>query len=179
MTAQVPDGLKIGEQQYRLFTNPLDTLPAHRMPHFVSENSACWRGYIAYWEIRDDHLYLFDLFGSICAKPDAEGAKVASCGKHHRNGCETRKIRATDLFDMSAGPLLADWYSGDLRVPQGRLLDYVHMGYGSKYERYLILEIADGRLIGSRTLCSPPPPPALKAFWARLANKLGIGTKQR
>lgn len=179
MTAQVPDGLKIGDQTYRLFTNPLDTLPAYRRPHFVSDNTACWRGYVAYWEIKDDTLYLVDLFGSVCVRPEIEGAARASCGGHHRNGCETRKIRANDLFDMSAGLLPADWYSGDLRVPQGRQLKYIHMGYASRYERYLILEIANGRLVGSRTLSPPAPPSKTSRLLARLAAILGIGGKRR
>ena len=32
-------------------------------------------------------------------------------------------------------PLFADWFSGVLRVPQGELIQYVHMGVGSVFER--------------------------------------------
>jgi hypothetical protein len=30
-------------------------------------------------------------------------------------------------------PLLADWFTGVLRVPRGEMLAYVHMGFGSVY----------------------------------------------
>ena len=29
--------------------------------------------------------------------------------------------------------LRRDWYSGTIRLPQGKLLNYVHGGYGSTY----------------------------------------------
>lgn len=37
--------------------------------------------------------------------------------------------------------VFAHWYSGTRRIPQGRRLQYVHMGYGSTCERDLLLEI--------------------------------------
>jgi hypothetical protein len=40
-------------------------------------------------------------------------------------------------------------------VPQGRQLEYVHMGYGSRYERYLLLDIDQGNVTSS-TLTSGP-----------------------
>ena len=41
-----------------------------------------------------------------------------------------------------AGRVRADWYSGLLRVPDGELLDYVHMGYESLYasERFIAVQ---------------------------------------
>ena len=45
---------------------------------------------------------------------------------------------------LSHVPILADWFSGTLRIPQGELLDYVHMGYASLYERDLLIHIQNG-----------------------------------
>jgi hypothetical protein len=42
------------------------------------------------------------------------------------------------------------WYSGTIRIPQGKLLEYVHMGYGSTYERDLFLEIEKGAVTSTR-----------------------------
>jgi hypothetical protein len=40
----------------------------------------------------------------------------------------------------------ADWFSGELRIPGGKMIQYVHMGYGSVYEREIILKVVDGRI---------------------------------
>ena len=40
--------------------------------------------------------------------------------------------------------VFAHWYSGILRIPEGKRIEYVHMGYGSKYERDLLLNIDQG-----------------------------------
>ncbi|SDG17896.1 hypothetical protein SAMN04244550_03550 [Rhodobacter capsulatus] len=43
--------------------------------------------------------------------------------------------------------VFAQWYSGTLRIPQGELLDYVHMGYGSTYDWDLLLEVQSGVVV--------------------------------
>ena len=45
--------------------------------------------------------------------------------------------------------VFAHWYSGTLRVPQGKLLDYVHGGYGSTYEDDLLITIEKGMVTGT------------------------------
>lgn len=47
-------------------------------------------------------------------------------------------------------PLLADWFTGVLRVPRGKLLAYVHMGFGSVYEEELHIHVERGRVTGTR-----------------------------
>jgi hypothetical protein len=47
-------------------------------------------------------------------------------------------------------PLLADWFTGVLCVPDGKELLYVHMGYGSVYERELHIRVERGRVTGRR-----------------------------
>lgn len=49
-------------------------------------------------------------------------------------------------------PLLADWFSGVIRVPKGDLLHYVHMGFGSVYESELHVEIEKGKVVTSRVV---------------------------
>src|SRR3546814_8046881 len=36
-----------------------------------------------------------------------------------------------DLFPSTEAPVVADWYSGALIIPDGERTKYVHMGYGS------------------------------------------------
>ena len=37
-------------------------------------------------------------------------------------------------------------------IPEGDLVEYVHMGYGSRYERNLILTLENGLVVGTRIL---------------------------
>lgn len=41
-------------------------------------------------------------------------------------------------------PLFADWVSGDLIVPRGRMLEYVHMGFASRYESETVISVFKG-----------------------------------
>ena len=40
--------------------------------------------------------------------------------------------------------IFADWFSGDLHIPKGKMLDYIHMGFDSVYEQEIILTVVDG-----------------------------------
>ncbi len=56
-------------------------------------------------------------------------------------------------YKVSAdAPIFADWFTGTLRVPQGELLTYVHMGYGSVYEREIHIKIEHGIVTQSQTI---------------------------
>jgi hypothetical protein len=56
-------------------------------------------------------------------------------------------------FQLRNGtPVLADWFSGVLRVPKGERLQYVHMGYGSVYEQELHIKIDNGVVVKTRTI---------------------------
>jgi hypothetical protein len=59
------------------------------------------------------------------------------------------ELEATYINTVSRyrnGKVKANWFSGDLRLPEGKLLQYVHMGYGSVYERELTLSVESGRV---------------------------------
>src|SRR5688500_6076221 len=62
------------------------------------------------------------------------------------------------LFELSAGgPLFADWVSGWLVVPRGEVLEYVHMGFESVYERELHLRVESGVVVETRELDNRRP----------------------
>jgi hypothetical protein len=48
-------------------------------------------------------------------------------------------------------PIFAKWFTGMLRIPQGNLIKYIHMGYGSHYEKEIFIEIEKGNVIDSKT----------------------------
>ena len=49
-------------------------------------------------------------------------------------------------------PLAADWVSGVLNVPRGKMLEYVHMGYLSVFEEELHITVERGVVTGRRMI---------------------------
>jgi hypothetical protein len=47
-------------------------------------------------------------------------------------------------------PLLADWFTGVLRIPRGERLAYMHMGFGSVYDEELHIHVEHRRVTGTR-----------------------------
>jgi hypothetical protein len=136
-TGQIPDVIRVGRAEYPLFSNPLEKLyQTVRRPDFTetaeASSSGNWRGYVARWTIDGDRLYLTDI----------------------RSYIRGKRITLRQLFPgrVRDRRVLADWYSGSLRVPDGKQLQYVHMGYGSTYERDIIYHVKQGRVISRRTL---------------------------
>jgi hypothetical protein len=48
--------------------------------------------------------------------------------------------------------VLADWYTGNLIVPTGKRIHYVHMGYASTYDSYLVFKIKGGESLTEQSL---------------------------
>ena len=139
MTAQATDLILIDGVQHNLFTNPLD---AYREKYrrdmiFLEDhpNTACWRGYVAEWEIDEGRLFLLKVVGNISYK-----------GRGSDYNIFYDKIPATlsEIFGPVSGRVPATWYSGELRVPLGEMVEYVHAGYGSRYPKYLLISVENG-----------------------------------
>lgn len=125
MTAQVPETLIIDGQSHDMCTEPLESyLDLMGMTlDLAVYSTACSRGYYGTWEIAGDRLYLVKLELSLRNDDDA--------------GLEA-------IFPGFSDRVFAHWYTGTLRVPQGKLLEYFHGGYGSRYERDLHIEVESG-----------------------------------
>ncbi len=135
-TAQFGDRLIYKGQTYEIFTNPLESFFNNEHPRpenlFKYSCTACWRGYIATWKIEEGRLWLVKAIEGSC---DINAAEIDLSG----------------VFGKKL-PVEATWYSGVLRVPQGELLDYVHMGYESVYEKELLITIQKGKVIKEETI---------------------------
>lgn len=53
---------------------------------------------------------------------------------------------------LEAAPILADWFTGILRIPKGKMLCYVHMGFGSVYEEEIHIKIKHGIVVNSKII---------------------------
>ena len=136
-TAQAPDILLLDGKEQALNTNPLSAwLQGHpdRLPRDGVHSTGNWRGYVATWEISQGRLWLRKVTVEYHLGDDAKG--------HSR--FEDRDV--TDRLFPGQRDIVAEWYSGTLIVPTGKLINYVHMGYGSTYERYTVVWVDRGEV---------------------------------
>ena len=95
------------------------------LPNFASNCTALWWDYVGTWEVINDRFYLVELSGEFASGEDAN--------------IET-------VFPGYGDRVFALWYSGTIRLSQGKMLVYVHKSYGNSYERDLLLEFKKGIL---------------------------------
>jgi len=84
-------------------------------------STACWRGYIAKWEVRDGSLFL------------------KSLRKENLPNEDEKPIPLQSVFPDANGPILADWFSGVLECNRGE-----------KHKGMLFISIHKGKVIGTR-----------------------------
>lgn len=144
MTAQFSENLRYEGQDWRMHTEPLRDYLAREgitfNPTIVS--TALWRHYVGSWEIVEDRLFLVGISGE----------------------SNEKEISLQMLFPGHSGRVFADWFTGTIKAPHGRLLKYVHGGYASQYERDLLLEVDRGvvRERRVRENGTAPPPGKIK-----------------
>jgi hypothetical protein len=125
MTAQFTEQIVLNGQKRSLCTDPLESFfeMTGIHPEFDATSTALWRGYVGTWEVLNERLYLIDL-----------NAKLKS----------GQKVGVRTIFPGFSERAFAHWYSGVLRIPMGKLLRYVHGGYGSVYERDQFITVKKG-----------------------------------
>ena len=148
MTAQGGDNIIFEGRRLVLASEPLASWLERRKNkniHFRRKSTAVSRGYLALWEIARGRLYLTRLLASL---PDGTPASMDALFENYTEQFyESVKAYAPE----NAGPgRFAFWYTGGLVCPLGKMLVYKHYGYGSIFERELVLCIREGYLIGSR-----------------------------
>jgi hypothetical protein len=134
-TAQASDLLIVQGKEFALNTNPLETQLEQKQwkpPEEAVISSGNWRGYIATWEVKDDKLFLKNV--------------TILVGDHKDESGYLRKPIISDLYP-GASEVLADWYTGALIVPDGKMTHYVHMGYGSSFDHYQIFRVRAGAVV--------------------------------
>lgn len=105
-------------------------------PEFDINCTALWRGYTARWELLDGRLYLVKLHGTLADK----GAASVST-----------------FFPDYPDRVFAHWYSGELILPDGEMIERFHAGYGGVWERSIRIMVSRGVVAGRRVLNSTDP----------------------
>jgi len=129
MTAQAAEILHYKGRELALCAEPLDLYLENNNIRFDSGtmSTACWRGYIGEWLIENRRLYLIGI-----------------------TDLDDRPIALSQIFPDNPKRVFAHWVTDELRCPEGKLLNYIHMGYASIHERDLFLEFRQGELIAER-----------------------------
>lgn len=131
-TAQYPDKIIYKGKEHSLHSNPMEVYFAkhpEKKPRSEIISSALWRGYVATFEIADGSLLLKDVEIEV-TNPDREHDFI---------------FKSVIEQIVPAGERLKiDWFNGLLVLPEGKIVNYVHMGYGSTYERYTLLAVEKG-----------------------------------
>ena len=137
-TGQVPDYLIYKGDTVAIFSNPLEQYfeqtGKRELIDFVGCGStACWRGYKALWELKNDSLFL---------------RHITSC--HEGCGLEIKNADLNKMFGTDN--VFANWFTGKLLIPQGKQVQYIHMGYASIYERELHISFKSGLKTNEKTI---------------------------
>tara|TARA_B100000674_G_C37046864_1_gene561064 strand:+ start:52 stop:456 length:405 start_codon:yes stop_codon:yes gene_type:complete len=126
MTTQAGDILSYNSEKTTIATEPLKPYLETRTDiSFIFKSTALVRGYIGIWKIKNKKLYLDSLLGFI------------------ENNV---KVDLNYLFPNKK-EVFADWFSGQIRIPEGNLLKKIRTGYASVFERDRILKFNKGILI--------------------------------
>ena len=157
-TAQIPDKIVYQGKIVDLLGSPLEFHPNREQ--FTPEKlfnaqgcffTACWRGYVATWSVENDELYLLQIRNA--CYPTPQGDVVASYkSTGDKPGSEYADLKKLFGGEDQHGKIFAGWYSGELYMPQGPLVYYVHDGFQSSYSKELKLQIQNG-IITSKEVC--------------------------
>ena len=130
MTIQAGDILSYNGKKTTIAKEPLKPyLETRSDVSFIFKSTALVRGYIGTWKIKNKKLYLVALAGFIE---------------------NNEKVDFKYLFPNKT-EVFADWFSGDIRIPEGDLLQKINIGYASVFARDRLLNFNKGILI-SETL---------------------------
>ena len=159
-TAQIPDLIIYKGDTLSLYSCPLGSYPNEELINpknlFGSKGcffTACWRNYVATWEIIDDKLYLTEVRNA--CYPTAlknAGASFKAGVEKDSIGLEFADLKLLFPDRYENGKVKADWVSGKLISPQGELLYYFHDGFESIYEKELEFTIETGKLLETKQL---------------------------
>ena len=127
MTAQIREIIHFKGEKTVMATEPLyPYLKSRKDISFNARSTGCIRGYLGVWEINDKRLFLVKLKGHI--------------NKNY-------KVVKLDYIFPGEKEVFAVLFIGKIRISQGELLQYIHLGYQSIFEKDLILEFTEGILM--------------------------------
>lgn len=124
MPYPIPEKLNYANLSLHMYECPLEQHPGLSAMKSNDAVTHCWRGYVGIWQVDEDKkLYLVNLVGTF---------------NKHRYREISKKLR------IKESRLFAEWFTGKIRCPMGKVLEY--KPYQSLYEGELMLEFNEGVL---------------------------------
>ena len=137
-TSQYPDIITYNGTEYDLNSNPLEPyFDINYVTRPTASSSALWRGYVGYFEIIDNELYLTDM-------------KIPGKTIYNNGVSEETWDSIFKIYFPKQEKVKVDWFSGILVLPHGRIVKYVHQAYLTTFSEYWLLEIENGCFNESR-----------------------------
>jgi hypothetical protein len=143
------------DEELQSYSQPLRSHP--NLPKFLPLGSFCWRGYNGTWSIKNQKLYLVDLYAHI---PHPTEVNIKQCLRYdlerddfyYETVHEPVAVKATlkEVFpEAGQDGLFADWFTGNINFGQG---DITLRGMHNRYEKYLSLHFDSGFLVSEQVL---------------------------
>lgn len=153
MTAQMGEKILYKGENYRMISLPFSNyLKTRKDVRLEMYNTANYRGYFGRWEVKGNKLYLIDL---------------------HANVAGTKGVEL-DYFFPGQTEVCAEWFSGEIELQSGEMLEYVHDGFGSVFEKEIHLFFENGLLISESEVdnrekyITASKQGAKKSWWSRI-----------
>lgn len=130
MTAQFSDSIMYKGELYGIANEPFEAFLKNRPDiKFRDLCSACWRGYLADWEILEDKLYLIGLKEFVMQNDIA-------------------RYNFNDIFP-GMDKVFAEWYTGEVKIELGETIENVR-SRRPIFESEVILTIEKGIIVEER-----------------------------
>ena len=99
-------------------------------------SSNLWRGYVAFFTVENNKVYLTDL-------------KIKVRVENSKEFYETKFISVFTEFTADKDKILIDWINDLAILPIGEVIDY-ETGFGISFSNYELIEISNGNVIFSK-----------------------------
>ena len=142
-TGQQGDVIFINGEKWTLMGEPIQAdsaLSCHLREVLPEDRSLCsanWKGYTAYWSIKNEKLCLDSIlvmfFNSETLKENHQSIPDVDMRNVFHDYYNNEDIVAT-------------WYTGRVRVGQGALVRYEHMGFNRNVEHEQIFTVKEGKV---------------------------------
>ena len=143
-TGQEGDIIYIDGTRWELLGRPIyaDSLLSKaliaELPKERATTTANWDGFIAYWSIKKDVLYL----DSVQCEYSSRYAK----GSWWNSIPSITLLRVFNKHITKKG-IVASWLTNDIRIAKGKMIYYQHSGFMRNYENEQIISINKGKVI--------------------------------
>lgn len=139
-TAQSGDVIYLDGEKWVLLTKPIEcdstlrTQLRNFLPENIKDSFVTWRGYTAFWEIRNGYLCLQRLKAHLL-----DGSDVVY---------EAKDLRTVFASYYKARKIRASWFSGKIRIGKGEMVRYLGL-FEFNMETEQVLTVRNGKVVES------------------------------